>query len=141
MRDQQHFGSPEASSQAGTADPRAPGAAPRWARAIRVRSGGGVRSGAQTNLQLVCDTGIYSVDAALQPRDAAGWFVLGQVFLRNNQPAEQLEVVVHEDGRPGQVVRTDAFGEFACTSDARQSLGVAIHGPELALVELWRGDQ
>jgi hypothetical protein len=147
MRDTHDVGNPKGPSGSGTPE-KSPAQAstaqastlPKWARATRVRAGGGVRSGAPANLQLVCDTGIYSVDAALQPRDVPGWFVLGQVFLRNNEPAEQLEVVLHEDDVAGQVLRTDAFGEFSFTSRARKSIGVALHGPELGLVELWRGD-
>lgn len=115
----------------------APATAARWTRAVLIRSGNGVRSVEAGALQVVCDAGMYSVDAALQKRDVPGWFVLGQVFLRDNKPANQLEVVLHVDEKPVESLRTDAFGEFEFTTRPGKSVGVALRGAELALVELW----
>lgn len=110
----------------------------RWTRAVTVRAGHGVRGAGGADLQMVCDAGMYSVDAALQKREVPGWFVLGQVFLRDNEPADDLEVVLHVDETPVETARTDEFGEFAFQSRPGRKVGVALQGTELALVELWR---
>jgi hypothetical protein len=115
-------------------------AAGRWSRAILVRPGHGVRGAGAGELQVVCDAGMYSVDAALQKRDVPGWFVLGQVFLRDNKPAEKLDITLHVDEQPVESSQTDEFGEFAFKSRPGRRLGVALQGDELALVELWRQD-
>jgi hypothetical protein len=112
-----------------------------WARAILVRPGQGVRAAASRDVQVVCDTGIYSLDALLQGDKGPGWVVLGQLFdKRDDQPAAEVDVVLHTDQRPVAVARTDAFGEFAFTNRPCRRLGVALHGAQLAHVELWRRD-
>ncbi len=112
----------------------------RWVRAIWVSPGHGVRAAGPRDVQMVCDVGIYSIDAVLQERSVPGWVVLGQVFLWDNTPASRIEVVLHVDERPVDTTWTDDFGEFAFTSSSGQRLGVALHGSELAQIELWRKD-
>lgn len=113
----------------------------RWSRAVTVRAGHGTRSAGAAQLQVVCDAGMYSLDAALQKREVPGWFVLGQVFLRDNRPADKLEVVLHVDEEPVEASYTDEFGEFSFLSRPGKRVGVALKGSETALVELWRQEQ
>jgi hypothetical protein len=130
---------PEA-QEASTAEPQKKTETGRWSRAIAVRAGHGTRSAGTAQLQVVCDAGMYSLDAALQKGDKPGWFVLGQVFLRDNKPADKLDVVLHVDEEPVESSQTDEFGEFAFTSRPGKRVGVALKGSETALVELWRQD-
>jgi hypothetical protein len=48
--------------------------------------------------------------------------------------------VLHVDEKPVDSATTDAFGEFAFPTKAGRRIGVALNGPELAHVELWRKD-
>lgn len=112
-----------------------------WTRATWLEVGAGVRSASlpgSSDVMVVCEAGRYSLDAVLQERTTPGWFVCGQVHLPNDEPASELEVVLHADQKPVEVGRTDPYGEFAFTAPPAQRVGVALRGSELALIELWR---
>lgn len=112
----------------------------RWVRAIVVGPGNGVRSAGPAPMRMVCNTGMFSLDAALQRRQTPGWVVLGQVFDRNDRPAGDLQVVLHVDEDAADISRTDIFGEFTFQSRPGRKVGVALHGAEPVFVELWPGE-
>ena len=131
---------PAESSQKLVQTPTGPGGV-SWHRAVLVRPGPGVRALTDLgprDMQVVCDSGTFSLDAVLQRRAGPGWFVLGQVFLLDGVPARELKVELHVDEKAAGVLRTDAFGEFAFASKPGRCIGVALHGDQVALVELWR---
>ena len=115
------------------------GASIEWLKAEPVLMHAGYRAGPDDDVQTVCISRNFHLDAVLHKADGPGFYAMtGQVLDQESDPVVGASVTLFVDLRPRDSTQTDVFGEFAFDAHRGQRFGVRV-GTDAAAhhVEIW----